>query len=387
MTDDQLQQLLTAANPLTAERAEGLELAEAQDELLARVMERERGRASGRLSRARRPRVLTRVGLAIGATAVVLVALLSLRDGSSDRGSGTAWAAEQIRFAEASPLVLLGAPGWQVEYANEESGREGELRFRLGPIPPPPDLSVPAVEQTPPLPADTSAAELHWRSGPMRHWVDDRASGAAATATAPVLGTTARVYQYEGGTPGHRDITSLFRYDGRVLEFRAGAADIDAFKVLLAKLKRVDADTWLSAMPASVVKRPDRNTTVTQMLQGVTVPPGFSPSDIKGADLTKDRYQLGAAVVGTVACQWFKQWSHAREANDSVKEREAIAGLATAEHWPILEEMGKSGAYPDVLLEYVAAMPSGEWYGRPLIGDVDSGLGCDGLGVKLPQAG
>ena len=75
---------------------------------------------------------------------------------------------------------------------------------------------------------------------------------AALTATAPVLGTVARVYQYEGGTPGHRDITALFRYDGRVLEFRAGAADIDAFKVLLARLKRVDTDTWLAAMPASV---------------------------------------------------------------------------------------------------------------------------------------
>jgi hypothetical protein len=29
-------------------------------------------------------------------------------------------------------------------------------------------------------------------------------------------------------------------------------------------------------------------------------------------------------------------------------------------------------------------MPKGEWYGRPLTGDVNSGLGCDSLGVKLP---
>jgi hypothetical protein len=31
-------------------------------------------------------------------------------------------------------------------------------------------------------------------------------------------------------------------------------------------------------------------------------------------------------------------------------------------------------------------MPSGEWYGRPLVGDVNSGLGCDALGVKLPRS-
>jgi hypothetical protein len=28
-------------------------------------------------------------------------------------------------------------------------------------------------------------------------------------------------------------------------------------------------------------------------------------------------------------------------------------------------------------------MPSGDWYGRPLAGDVNSGLGCASLGVKL----
>jgi uncharacterized protein YodC (DUF2158 family) len=114
-------------------------------------------------------------------------------------------------------------------------------------------------------------------------------------------------------------------YDGRVLEFRAGAADVGAFKVLLA------------------------------------------------------------AVTGTVACQWFKRWSDARAANDGVKEREAIAAMATAKDWPILEEMAKEGGYPEVLLDFAAAMPAGDWYGRPLAGDVNSGLGRDALGVDLPN--
>jgi hypothetical protein len=72
------------------------------------------------------------------------------------------------------------------------------------------------------------------------------------------------------------------------------------------------------------------------------------------------------------------------EENDRVKEREATAAMATATAWPILHEMENEGAYPDVLYEFAAAMPKGEWYGRPLTGDVDSGLGCDGLGVDLP---
>jgi hypothetical protein len=368
MTDAQLQDLLIAANPLTADDAGRLEVGEVHDELLAALIAEGSRRATMRPVRpVRRRRLFPRVGLAVAAVVVVLTTLLSLRDGGGDHGSGTAWAAEQVRFAEASPLVLLGAPGWRVEYADEESTQEGELHFRLGASPGRP-------------------AQLNWRSGPITSWIKDRGPEAAVATTAPVLGTTAHVYQYEGGTPGRRDITALFRYDGRVLEFRATAADVSAFKALLATLKRVDTDTWLSAMPASVVKTADHDSVVTEMLEGVTVPPGFDPSDIKGANLTKDRYQLGAAVTGTVACEWFKRWSDARRARDGVKEREAVAAMATAKHWPILKEMAKDGGYPGVLLDYAAAMPSGTWYGRPLIGDVNEGLGCDVFGVDLPTS-
>jgi hypothetical protein len=385
MTDAELQNLLTAANPLPAERAADLRLDEAQEHLLAELLVGpEPGWSARRGPRVRGRRRFARVALPLAATVVVLLVLLVLRDGSSNRGSGTAWAAEQVRFAEASPLVLLDVPGWRVEYADEQSRQEGELQFRLGPTPPPEDMKISPEALDGPVPADTRLASLQWSAGAIRSWLEDRAATAALTATAPVLGTVARVYQYEGGTPGHRDITALFRYDGRVLEFRAGAADIDAFKVLLARLKRVDTDTWLAAMPASVIKTPDREGTIRQMLQGVAVPPGFDPNDIKGAHLTKDRYQLGAAVAGTVACQWFKRWSDARETNDRAKEREAVTAMATAKDWPVLGEMEKKGAYPDVLYEYVAAMPKGDWYGRPLTGDVDSGLGCDSLGVDLP---
>ena len=297
MTDAQLLQLLTAANPLAAERASRLAVDAAQDELLAGLMAARRSlpATTPPVRRRSRRRLFPRLGIAVAAVAAVLAVTISLSGGSGDRGSGTAWAAEQVRFAEASPLVLLGAPGWRVDYADQQSRQEGELHFR----------------------ADARAAALNWRGGSFRDWNKDRAASAALATTAPVLGTIAHVYQYEGGTPGHRDITALFRYDGRVLEFRAGAADVGAFKELLTTLKRVDTNAWLSAMPASAVKTADHNSVVDQMLRGVTVRPGFDARDIKGADLTKDRYQLGAAVTGTVACQWFKRWFDARQAKDS----------------------------------------------------------------------
>jgi hypothetical protein len=353
--------LLAVADPVPAARAWALPVDDAQDDLCQALLAQTRPPVL-RARAMRRPRrtLLPRLALAIALVFAISLAALSL--GKSGEQAGTVWAAELVRLAEASPLVLLDAPGWRVDYADEQSTHEGEMHFAA------------AAEQR---------AELHWRSGELSMWNRDRAGSADLTTSAPVLGTTARVYRYEGGKPGHRDVTALWRYDDRVLEFRASVADVAAFKVLLAQLEQVDTDTWLSALPASVVKTGDRSAVIAEMLRGVTLPPGFDPTAVEGAALTKDRYQLGAAVTGTVACSWLKRWSDARRRGDTARVREAIAAMATAKDWPILDEMAKSGAYPEVLYGYAAAMRSGRWAGRPLEGDADSGLGCPSLGFPL----
>ena len=48
-----------------------------------------------------------------------------------------------------------------------------------------------------------------------------------------------------------------------------------------------------------------------------------------------------------------------------------------------MKELAKQGGYPEVLIAFAAAMPSGRWYGRSLLGDVESGLGCRARGVDL----
>jgi hypothetical protein len=331
-------------------------------------------------ARGRRFREARTPRLAVSVAVVVAAAIVALSAGGVFAGrSGTAWGAELVRFAQASPLILLDQAGWQVDYANEDTPHDGEMHFTNGPIPAPTRGATSVA-------ADVAAnAGLFWRSGALSSWMADRANSADLTTTAPVLGTMATVYQYAGGQPGQEDITALWEYDGQVLEFRAGAADIAAFESLLASLRRVSVDTWLSALPASVVKTADRASVIASMLQGVTVPPGFDPSSISGAELTSDRYQLAATVAGTVACTWFKRWTDARASGDIAGVQQAIAAMATARDWPILKEMSASGAYPQVLEDYAAAMPSGLWFGRPLDGDVNSGLGCPALGIPLPQ--
>ena len=372
MTDDNkptldVDALLASANPLGEARAAALPLAGAENDLcLALLAEApESDPAVGDVpsvaprSARSRWRLVPRLGLAVLVVFACLMGVLSLGR-SGDEGGGTVWAAELVRLAEASPLVLLDAPGWQVVYADEESADVGELHFSLGAPPPAPA----SIDGTKHVDVSPKQAALNWRPGPLAEWTRDRAASAKVRTTAPVLGTTARVYQYDGGRPGHQDVTALWRYDGRVLEFRAGVADLAAFKVLLAALKQVDVDTWLLAMPDSVVKTKDRSAVIAAMLRGVTLPPGFDPSTIKGEKLTKDRYQLGAAVAGTVACTWLKRWSDGRASGDEAKVREAIAAMRTAKDWPILAEMTKQGDYPEVLLAFAKAMPSGDWYGR-----------------------
>jgi hypothetical protein len=130
-------------------------------------------------------------------------------------------------------------------------------------------------------------------------------------------------------------------------------------------------------MPAKVVKAADYGTAVREMLQGIPLPPGFEPSRISDVPLTNDRYQVGAAVGGAVACEWFRDWGAAIHDGDASVVRKAERVLRGVGRWPIFREMSKEGAYPATVVEYAEAMPSRRWYGRPLLPDVEQGLGCD----------
>src|SRR6185312_1197185 len=208
---------------------------------------------------------------------------------------------------------------------------------------------------------------------------------------APVLETTAAVdtraefYVNQGG-PGNRRMVAIWGEDGYVLEMRAAVPDLAGFKERLDWLTRVDSRAWLDAMPAKVVKAADHDAAVREMLKGIPVPDGFQPSLVPDEGLTTDRYQVAAAVTGTVSCLWFRQWGEARRAGDSASAVEAEKAMATAKRWPILREMAKDGAYPQTIWELAAAMPSGVWERGPhrwrLLPRAE-GLGCARWGMPV----
>lgn len=365
---------VAAVNPVAHEALGSPRVGEAGAELLEAIFAqapcaprqapvRERGRALV----GRRRRRWLRVASAAALAGAIVGLVLAVSGGPT--AQSPAFGAELIRYADSSPLVLLQLEGWRVSYANEEASGEGEMHF----------LPAGATES-----GALPRAELHWRVGPLSGWVEDRAASSDFSMTAPVLGSEARVFRYMGGKPGSYTFTALWDDRGRVLEFRATVPDLAAFERMLSALHRVSDITWLSAMPASVITAAGHPTTVSAMLAGIPLPPGFDASSIAHNGLAQNRYQLGAAVAGTVACMWIARWAEGQRSGNTAEARAAIAAMASSPHWPVLHGMESEGAYPAVLEEYAAEMPSGSWHGHPLAAAASAGLGCPSLGVPIP---
>jgi len=357
-------------------------------------------RGKSGLTRGRLAIVLGGIGAAAIAAIVVLLAA-----GSANQPS-KAYAAEVVRFAESTPLLLLEGPGWRVENVTEEERREGiegRMEFITGkPIP----YGSESVEITgnnetgqyvtgmAPAAVRQRKVELSWRHGSLeetlafahrrlhahgQRWVE-----------LPVLGATAHVDTRDEvvvnqGGPGDRQMTAYWAEGGYLLELRAAVRNQAGLEERLGWLTKVDSQTWLDAMPAKVVKAADHKAVVREMLKGIQVPSTFRPSRIPDPGLTTNRDQVAGTVTNTVSCLWFRQWGEARRSGDREAELEAEKAIAASRHWPILLEMAREGGRPFVW-DLAEAMPHGywDWHGhrRSLLAHAE-GLGCARLGLPL----
>jgi hypothetical protein len=307
MKRTQIEAALAASNPLSDRAAAALPLREAELELLQRITEtpvRARRPHTG-ASAFRRRRLVLVFAAAIAAVAAVLALLPS---GERGGGPAPAFAAPLVRFANASPLVLLKLSRWHVVYADEEPGRYGEMHFVRGPADANGNPRGASYHDEASLAG--RIASLTWQpaSAAEHKWI---AGGHERARTG--LGVTAR--RFVGEARGHNwlDISAYLIYRGRELHHRATVSNMAMF------------------------------------------------------------YAQLRALSG----------NRARAAGHTATVRRAIAVMATAPRWPTLREMSRQGAWPQVLIGYAKAMPRGNWYGRPLANEVNSGLGCSALGVHL----
>ncbi len=410
MSNEKIERELGAANPVTKPALSALDIS-AGEEALGRAIVAEPaqpGEPAPRRARSRAPRsalALTAAGLAVAAAAAVIV----LAGGGASQ-SPPAYGAELVRFAEATPLLLLEGPGWRVQNVTEAphgvyqapSMGAGSMEFVTGKPVPYESVRITGDEKSGWRESGMFPAAVRQRRVELR-WIHGSLKGSLSVARGtphphgqgwtkvPVLETTADVdtraefYVNQGGS-GNRQMTALWAEGGYVLELKAAVPDLAAFEERLGWLSRVDSQTWLDAMPAKVVKAADHDAAVREMLKGIPVPKGFRPAQIPDEGLTTDRYQVGASVAGIVSCLWFRQWGEARRAGDHRGAAEAERAMATAKHWPILHEMAKDGAYPESIWEIAKEMPGGywEWNGlrHPLLPRAE-GLGCARWGLPV----
>lgn len=388
MSTEKIETELRAANPVAKPALAALDLAAGEvalgQALLAEPALAAEPQALDRAPRRpRSPRLLVAAVMAVAAAATVFL----LADGGASESPAPAYGAELVRFAESTPLLLLEEPGWHVRDIGQQHG-QGRMEFGIAsPTTPEAHIYKTHTKHGTALHRDgLRRVELFWwnRSKILRLLLNprvDRVPGRKFTATLPALGT--KVYidtraetSPKYGGPGHHQMEAIWREDGRVLLLNASVPDLAAFRERLGWLRRVDTQTWLDAMPAKVVKAADYGAAVREMLQGIPLPPGFDPTRISDLQVTNDRYQVGAAVGGAVACEWFHRWGDAIRKGNTAAAKKAERVLQGAGSWPIFREMSKEGAYPATVVEYAEAMPSGRWYGRPLLPDVNQGLGC-----------
>jgi hypothetical protein len=415
--------LLAAADPVAneRERLDRLDFEAMEADLLADIEARSTSvsngltqvdRGTGGLTqvdrgarlRRRRPLVLALCGAAVA----VIAALVLLLAGEGSGRPSAAYGAEQIAFAEATPLLLLDGPGWRVQNVTEsktKEGTEGQMEFVTGKPIPYGVMKITGnteegqhVEGLQPAGTRQRKVELRWRSEAEESLAQAIANRRAyyhahgrhfirlpVLGTSPFVDTRTEVFENQGG-PGDREMLALWGEGGFLLELRAAVPDQAGMEERLGWVTKVDSQAWLDAMPAKVVKAADHEAVVAAMLKGIPLPKTFSPARIPNEELTTDRYQVGAKVTGTVACLWLRQWGEATRTGDTAAAEEAVKAMATARHWPILQEMNSTGDYPEVLWEDAAAMPRGYyvWNGhhRDLLAHAE-GLGCARLGLPL----
>jgi hypothetical protein len=424
MNEREAQRLLAAADPVAGERLDRLDFEAMEADLLADVEARSTSvsdgstqvdRRAGGLTqfdrgtrlRRRRPLVLALCGAALA----VFVALFVLLAGGGSGRPSPAYGAEEIAFAESTPLLLLDGPDWRVQNVTESKtreGTEGQMEFVTGKPIPYGVMKITGneekgqhVEGLQPAATRQRKVELRWRSegeeGLAQAIANQRAyyhAHGRHFTRLPVLGTSAfvdtrtEVFENQGG-PGDREMLAFWSEGGYLLELRAAVPDQAGMEERLGWVTKVDSQAWLDAMPAKVVKAADHEAVVTEMLRGIPLPKTFAGSRVPNEELTTDRYQVGAKVTGTVACLWLRQWGEATRTGDIAAAEEAVQAMATARHWPILREMNTDGDYPEVLWEDAAAMPRGYfvWAGhrRDLLAQAE-GLGCARLGLPLTPA-
>jgi hypothetical protein len=323
--------LVRSVAPIGDEHVAALDLDGAELELMEEIMSTPAITAS-------RPRTLRwRPVALVAAVAAAAILAITLAPGGGTRPE---FAAAAVRVAEANARILVGESGWRIAAADEFTRDEGEVTFAHG----------------------SERFEVHWYPAALhRSYSQDRAD-AAAPADVTVLGRAATRYGRA---------TILPPDDRSFTELRGDDMSVGRYLEVLRSLKTADVETWLAAMPPTVVKPGARAPLVDEMLRDVPVPDRVDVNALRSGGV-HDTYQLTVDVMTPIACGWLDQWTAAKKSGDRAVAAEAERALQTARDWPAFRNLprGQRDAWPSEVFRYADEMKSGR------LGDYRQSLGC-----------
>ncbi|GAB2587906.1 hypothetical protein [Kribbella endophytica] len=340
MNDHELDQLIARANPYGDAKVRHLPTDGAEFDLLEEIISTEASDTTPAPAIPRRRRDGRRravILLAAAATVAVVLTGVFFPKGSSPIAPVSAYGAEFRAVTGATPRLVIDDPAWKIVDISQFTADEGEIKFGRG----------------------KQRLQVNWRPAGQYagRLVGFKDPGAPSRGSAiELLGQKGTMYQIGAST----DLTAVFPPKGRyLLEIRGDVGSVAAYRSLVGKLKTVDTDTWLDAMPDTIVKQSDASRVIDEMLTDVPVLPSFDRTPYLKI-LVLARYQFGAKVTEAVACGWFEQWAVAKKAGDKAKMQQATAAIQSSRHWKVLLEMDKIGRFPAGLWQDGDTMAKGE---------------------------
>ncbi|MFD2762854.1 hypothetical protein [Micromonospora eburnea] len=240
-------------------------------------------------------------------------------------GTPIVYSAAAIKAAEDNPRLLINRPGWKVTTVYGFAEQEGTIRFR----------------------DNRRELEMNWYpAGSYEGFYADRLR-VSKPEPVTVDSWPGDLFIYNTG-----DFEVLLRpRDGVIVALRtSGNWTRDSLGRVLSDVVRVDARTWLAALPAQVVT-PDRVAAeAARVLADVPLPPEFDTATLGdiGANVP---YHFGAEVIGRVGCAWIAEWLRAKRTGDDAALQRATDALRGSHRWRVLHQMNEKGDWPEVFWE------------------------------------
>ncbi len=297
-------------------------------------------RGAGRVGFFRGHRVASiGLGLALVAAVAILIVLGGGSVSSVKHGGRPTYAAAAVKVAEANPRLLVTAPGWSIIHANSFEAEYGGLTYK--------DAGHPAFGP------EGLSLTMNWAPAALYRSALHESRLKATVTKSTVLGRQATTFHYSG-RPAY---ITVLPPQGNV--FVTLALPADEHETLLRSLRAVSVERWLAAMPPEVVQPAAESGVIAQMLHGVPLPPSFDPSTLEAEGALTNRYELGQAVGGAVACGWLESWDVATRSGDAATAEAAVAAMSGARHWAVLLQMvHEKGFRGDLLPAHGNGWPS-----------------------------